>query len=327
MKFALYIKAALHRILLYAVPMALAIVVLNFILLQMMPGDAVDVLAAEAGSATAEGMAQIRAQFGLDQPYYVQLWHYLVNLAHLDLGISPRHHVPVTELIFSRLGNTLILMISALAIALFTGILLGVVMAANVGKWPDRVLSVLALLLYSTPGFWVGLMAIVLFSVKLGWFPTGGSMTINAGLTGWALVADRLHHLVLPALTVAGVFIAIFSRLTRAAMLEVSNQDFVRTARAKGLSPFAVTFRHILRNALIPVTTVAGMNFGTLLGGAVVVEVVFGWPGLGRLAMESIAARDYSVLLGILLFSSLLVVMVNVVVDILHAWLDPRVVL
>ena len=218
-------------------------------------------------------------------------------------------------------------MISALAIALFTGILLGVVMAANVGKWPDRVLSVLALLLYSTPGFWVGLMAIVLFSVKLGWFPTGGSMTINAGLTGWALVADRLHHLVLPALTVAGVFIAIFSRLTRAAMLEVSNQDFVRTARAKGLSPFAVTFRHILRNALIPVTTVAGMNFGTLLGGAVVVEVVFGWPGLGRLAMESIAARDYSVLLGILLFSSLLVVMVNVVVDILHAWLDPRVVL
>lgn len=315
----------LRRTLLYAVPMALAVVILNFILLQLMPGDAADVLAAESGAATAESMAQMRAHFGLDQPLYLQLWNYLVNFVHLDLGMSPRHNVPVLELIFSRMGNTLLLMLSALAIALLVGILFGVLMTVRVGRWPDKVLSIVALLLYSTPGFWIGLMMIVLFSVKLGWFPTGGSETINAGLSGLPYVWDRLQYLVLPALTVAGVFVAIFSRLTRAAMLEVSHQDFVRTAYAKGLPPSVVIFKHILRNALIPVTTVAGMHFGTLLGGAIVVEVVFSWPGLGRLAMESVNARDYNVLLGILLLSSFLVILANVIVDVLHAWLDPRI--
>jgi peptide/nickel transport system permease protein len=305
--------------------MALAVVALNFLLLQWMPGDAVDVLAAESGAATAEGMAQMRVHFGLDQPLHVQLWRYLVNLARLDLGVSPRHNMPVAVLIFNRLGNTLLLMLTALTIALALGVLFGVIMAVRVGKWPDRALSILALLLYSTPSFWVGLMAIVVFSVKLGWFPIGGDATIGTELTGWAYMVDRMHYLVLPALTVAGLFIAIFSRLTRAAMLEVTSQDFVRAAHAKGLSPVTVTLRHVLRNALIPVTTVAGIQFGTLLGGAVVVEVVFSWPGMGRLAMESVTARDYNVLLGILLFSSLLVIAANVVVDLLHAWLDPRI--
>ena len=216
-------------------------------------------------------------------------------------------------------------MCTALGIAVAAGVLLGVLMSARAGKWQDRLLSVVALLLYSTPAFWLGLMAIVLFSVKLGWLPTGGNHTIGAGLSGWAAFVDGARHLVLPALATSGFFIAIFARLTRASMLEVSRQDYVRTAESKGLGPGAVTFRHVLRNALIPVTTVAGMHFGALLGGATVIETVFSWPGLGRLALESVLARDYAVLLGILFLSSLLVIVANMLVDLLQAWLDPRI--
>ena len=308
-----------------AIPTVIGLLVLNFFLLQLVPGDAADVIAAESGSATAESMAQIRSHFGLDLPLLHQLGHYFSNLAHFSLGISPRYNLPVTTLISARLGNTLLLMLTALGAALAVGVLLGAVMASFVGRLPDRVLSVLALLLYSTPGFWLGLMAIVLFSVHLGWLPTGGSSTIGVHLTGWAWLADGARHLVLPSLAMTGFYVAIFSRLTRASMLEVARQDFVRTAHAKGLHPVTVTFFHVLRNALVPMTTVAGMHFGTLLGGAVVIETVFSWPGLGRLAFESVMARDYTVLLGILLMSSMLVIVANVVVDLLHAVLDPRI--
>lgn len=315
----------LRRTLWQAVPTVIGVVILNFCLLQLVPGDAADVIAAESGSATAESMAQMRSHFGLDLPVLQQLGAYLNKLAHFSLGVSPRYNMPVTELIGSRLPNTLLLMLAALGTALALGVLLGSLMASRVGRWSDRVLSVLALLLYSTPSFWLGLMSVVLFSVHLGWLPTGGSASIGANLTGWDSVVDRLRHLVLPALAMSGFYIAIFARLTRASMLEVSRQDFVRTAVAKGLHPLRVNFLHVLRNALIPVTTVAGMHFGTLLGGAVVVETVFSWPGLGRLAFESVMARDYTVLLGILLLSSLLVILANMLVDLLHAWLDPRI--
>jgi len=308
-----------------AVPTVIGVILLNFILMQLIPGDAADVVAAESGSATAESMAQLRTHFGLDLPVLQQLGAYLNNLAHFSLGVSPRYNMPVVALIGARLGNTLLLMVTALTFALAIGIAAGTVMSTRVGRWQDRTLSVLALLLYSTPGFWLGLMAIVLFSVHLGWLPTGGSETIGAGYAGWTHVVDVALHLVLPALAMAGFYIAIFSRLTRAAMLEVARQDFVRTAEAKGLHPWTVNLRHILRNALIPVTTVAGMHFGTLLGGAVVVETVFSWPGLGRLAFDSVAGRDYTVLLGVLLMSSMLVIVANMLVDLLHAWLDPRI--
>ena len=303
----------------------LGVVVLNFFLLQLVPGDAADVMAAEAGSATAETMALLRSQFGLDLSVLERLMAYLGHLAQFDLGMSPRHNQPVLDLIASRMGNTLLLMLSAMGLALLVGVLLGAVMATQVGRWPDRVLSILALVLYSTPAFWLGLMAIVLFAVKLGWLPPGGHESIGAGHTGWAHVRDVASYLVLPAVALAGFYVALFSRLTRAAMLEVSHLDFVRTAVAKGLSPFAVAMRHILRNALIPVTTVAGLQLGALLGGSVVIESVFSWPGLGRLALESVQARDFNVLLGILLISSLLVIVANVLVDLLHARLDPRI--
>ena len=303
----------------------LGVVVLNFFLLQLVPGDAADVMAAEAGSATAETMALLRSQFGLDLSVLERLMAYLGHLAQFDLGMSPRHNQPVLDLIASRMGNTLLLMLSAMGLALLVGVLLGAVMATQVGRWPDRVLSILALVLYSTPAFWLGLMAIVLFAVKLGWLPPGGHESIGAGHTGWARVRDVASYLVLPAVALAGFYVALFSRLTRAAMLEVSHLDFVRTAVAKGLSPFAVAMRHILRNALSPVTTVAGLQLGALLGGSVVIESVFSWPGLGRLALASVQARGFNVLLGILLISSLLVIVANVLVDLLHARLDPRI--
>ena len=305
--------------------MVIGVVILNFLLLQLVPGDAADVIAAESGSATAESMQQLRQHFGLDVPMWHQLGNYLNQLLHFSLGQSPRYNLPVTTLIGDRIGNTLLLMVTSLLLALALGIALGTVMATQVGRWPDRVLSVLALLLYSTPSFWLGLMAIVLFSVHLGWLPAGGNTTIGGQATGLAALLDTARHLVLPALAMGGFYIAIFSRLTRAAILEVSRLDFIRTATAKGLSPNVVTIKHVLRNALIPVTTVAGMHFGTLLGGALVVETVFNWPGLGRLAFDSVMARDFNVLLGILLLSSMLVILANMLVDLLQAGLDPRI--
>jgi peptide/nickel transport system permease protein len=198
-------------------------------------------------------------------------------------------------------------------------------MAVFSGRLPDRVISILSLLFYSIPGFWIGLMLIVLFSVTLGWLPSGGSETIGSSLTGLPALLDRARYMVLPATSLALFYVAIYARLTRAAMIEVKSQDFIRTARAKGVSPFMVTTRHVLRNALIPITTMAGMHIGSMLGGAVVVETVYSWPGLGRLAFEAVMGRDFTVLLGILLLSSLLVIAANATVDLLHAWLDPRI--
>ena len=303
----------------------LGIVILSFFLLHLVPGDVADVLAGQSGSGSAETMAMLREQFGLDQPLLSQLVTYLVNLAHLDLGTSARFGMPVSQLIMAALPNTILLMVCSLGMALILGVLAGWVMAIYVGRWPDRVLQVVVLVFYSTPGFWIGLMAIVLFSVKLGWLPSNGNMTVGVDLSGWALIADRASYLVLPSLALSSFFIAVYARLTRATMIEVQGQDFMRTAAAKGLHPLTVQLRHALRNALIPVTTVAGMNLGNLLGGAVVVETVYGWPGMGRLALDAVTGRDFSVLLGILLLSSLLVIMANVGIDLLHGWLDPRI--
>jgi peptide/nickel transport system permease protein len=255
----------------------------------------------------------------------VQLATYLIHLAHLDLGYSAQFAMPVSQLILERLPNTLLLMLSALGMALVVGIVAGWVMAIFAGRWPDRVLQVVVLLFYSTPGFWVGLMAIVLFSVKLGWLPSNGSMTVGQQLSGLHLLADRASYLVLPSLALSSFFIAVYARLTRATMLEMQGQDFMRTAAAKGLHPIRVQVRHALRNALIPVTTVAGIHLGNLLGGAVVVETVFGWPGLGRLALDAVVGRDFNVLLGVLLLSSFVVIVANAGMDLLQAWLDPRI--
>ena len=313
------------RIIARALPTTIGVVVLNFILMQMIPGDAADVMAGESGSATAETMAQMRHHFGLDRTLLEQFFAYLNHLAHFSLGVSPRFNTPVMSLILSRLPDTLFLMLSALIFALVAGLALGAAMAAWQGRWLDRVLSVIALLLYSTPGFWIALVAIVIFSVHLGWLPSEGATTLGRAMGHFDSFWDRIRHVLLPAITLGSFYVAIYARLTRAAMLEVQRQDFIRTAQAKGLHPWVVTVRHVLRNALIPITTVAGMHIGGLLGGAVVTETVFSWPGLGRLALDAVQGRDYSVLLGVMLLSSMLVVLANIVTDLLQIWLDPRV--
>ncbi|PRD16326.1 ABC transporter permease [Pantoea coffeiphila] len=310
---------------LQVVPTFIGILLIMFIILKTIPGDAVDVLAGESGGASAASMALMREQYGLNLPGWQQFLNWGSHILQGNLGFSPRFNTPVSMLILSRLPATLILMLAAQAIALIIGVIFGVLMALFVGRWPDRVLSLVSLLLYSLPGFWIGLMLLVLFSVHLGWLPSNGNMTIGADLHGWAYISDRLKHAVLPVLSLASFFLAIYARLTRAAMLEIAHQDFVRTAHAKGLSPLRVTLVHTLRCALIPLVTVSGMHIATLLSGAAVVETVFSWPGLGRLALDAVMARDVNILLGILLFSSLMVILANFIVDLLHAWLDPRI--
>ena len=313
------------RRLFQAVPIVLAIIVLNFFLLNMAEGDAVDVLAGEAGSATPEYMAELRAKFGLDQPLPVQLLVYLKNIISLDLGYSFRHDMPVSVLIVDRFWPTLLLMVSTIILAVLFGILLGLLAAINLNTWKDAVISVFALITYATPLFWVGLMMIVVFSINLRWFPTSGMENIAAFYEGFDRFVDITHHLVLPTITLSLCYLALYTRLMRASMLEQYGQDYVVTARAKGLPERRITFGHVLRNALLPVVTMAGVQVGALIGGSVIVESVFAWPGLGMLAFESLFARDLNLLLGIFLISSVLVVVVNLIVDVIYCFLDPRI--
>ena len=247
------------------------------------------------------------------------------NAVTFDLGFSFRHNKPVSELILSRLGPTLLLMVSVLIVSVGVGIALGAIAARNLNKWKDNVISTIVVLTYATPVFWAGLMLIVLFSVKLGWFPTSGMEKIAEFNTGFARVVDIAHHMVLPVVTLTLFYLALYTRLMRASVIEQYTMDYVTTARAKGIQEKRIMWRHILKNACLPVVTMAGIQAGALLGGAVVVETVFSWPGLGLLAYESLFARDLNLLLGIFFISACLVVVVNLAVDLLHAYLDPRI--
>jgi peptide/nickel transport system permease protein len=313
------------RRLLQAVPVVLGVVVLNFLLLQLAPGDAATVLAGEAGGAPLEYIQQLRQRFGLDQPVPVQLFHYVKNILTLDLGYSFRNASPVLPLILARLWPTLLLMGSALFISVAGGVVLGLLAAVWVRTWKDHVISVVAIIAYAMPLFWIGLMLILLFSVKLGWLPTSGMEDAAAFYEGWERVIDIARHLILPSITLSLFYIALYARLMRATMLDQRGLEYVTTARAKGLTEEQITLRHMLRNALLPVVTVAGVQVGSLLGGSVVVESVFAWPGLGQLAFQSLFARDLNLLLGIFFISSCLVVAVNILVDVIYLLLDPRI--
>jgi peptide/nickel transport system permease protein len=307
-----------------ALLIVLCVAVLNFALLHLAPGDAADVLAGEAGAADARYVTELRARFGLDQPIAAQLGRYLWNVANLDLGHSFRYDMSVVRLILQRLPPTLLLMVASLGIAFIGGGVLGVVASRRMRSLLDNAISVLALLAYATPLFWLGLMLIVVFTLKLGLLPAGGMSTIAATQTPLAHALDVVRHLILPATTLSLFYMATYTRLMRASMIEVLGMDYVRTARAKGISERAVSY-HALRNAILPMVTVLGVQVGSLMGGAVVVEVVFAWPGLGRLAVEAIFQRDVNLLLGILLLSACVVIVVNLVVDVLYTWIDPRI--
>jgi peptide/nickel transport system permease protein len=308
-----------------AIPVVFGVVVLNFLLLQLAPGDAATVLAGEAGGAPAEYVEQLRARFGLDQPVMVQLGLYLKNILLLDLGFSFRNNAPVLGLILDRLWPTLLLMGATLVISVGGGVALGVVAALGVRTWRDHLISITAVIAYATPLFWIGLMLILVFSIRLDWFPTSGMEDVVAFHEGWARVIDIAHHLVLPAITLSLFYLALYTRLMRATVLEQRGAEYATTARAKGLTERAITLRHVLRNALLPVVTMAGVQVGALLGGSVVVETVFAWPGLGQLAYQSLFARDFNLLLGIFFLSACLVVIVNILVDVIYVLLDPRI--
>lgn len=308
-----------------AVLTLLAIAVLNFFLIHAAPGDPASVLVGEAGAADEQMIAQLRAQFGLDQPFVVQLWRYVSNVMQLDLGYSFRQGAPVLDLILDRLPATLILTMTAFAVSLTLGIALGIAAAARVGKLSDGLLTTLALFFYATPLYWAALMAVLVFSVQLGWLPGFGYETVGAGFSGVQRALDIAKHLILPAMTLGLFFMAVYMRMTRASMLEVSQMDFVRTARAKGLSDPVIRRRHILRNAILPVVTLAGLQAGQLVGGAILTETAFAWPGIGRLMFESLAARDYNTILGVFLVSAAMVILFNILTDAVYRIVDPRI--
>lgn len=312
-----------------ALVVVLGVVIINFFLIRLAPGDPAAVLAGQAGAGDAAYVDQLRVAFGLDKPILTQLMLYLKGVVQLDLGFSYRNHVPVLDLIVERLPATFLLMSCAFLFSIVLGVFLGVVAAKaryrNKRRWIDSSVMTGALLLYATPLFWLSLMGILLFSVVLGWLPAFGMETVGSGLTGWARASDIAQHLILPTVTLGCFFMAVYVRLTRASMLEVIGMDFVKTARAKGVSPSRVIRVHVLRNALLPVITFAGIQLGQMAGGAVLTETVFAWPGIGRLMFDALLQRDYQLLLGIFLVTSIMVVVFNLLTDVLYRLIDPRI--
>lgn len=309
----------------YAVILLLAVLVLNFSMMHLAPGDVADTIAQANGGADAEVLAAIRAEYGLDQPFLVQLGRYIGNVMQGNLGYSFYYREPVTELIMQRIPATLLLVFSAQIIALMVGVFLGVVSAQNPNGMTSHFVTFIALFGYSAPVFWTGILLLIGFSLQFQWFPVAGmrDVTIEGGF--WVKTWDVLVHLVLPMVTLASVFLALYSRLTRATMLEQLRTDYVRTAYAKGVPHRKVVYQHALKNALSPVITLAGLQFSAVISGAVLVEAVFSWPGLGTLAFTSILARDTPTILGILFFSALVVIIGNLLTDLAQKLVDPRI--
>lgn len=310
--------------LLYLVPLLLGAVTIVFVLVHMAPGNPVDYIIGESG-ADKEMIARLTADMGLDRPLYIQLLRYLGQVATGNLGYSFVSNMPVLELILDRLPATLLLMASQLVFSISLGVGLGVLSARRPNSLLDNSITVFSLASFAVPVFWLGQLLILGFGYYLDWLPIQGMVDLRAGYTGFDLVLDVARHMVLPVLTLTLYNLALILRLTRGSMLEVVGQEYVKVARAKGLSENAVMIKHALRNALLPVVTVVGLEFRALIAGAVLTETVFAWPGLGRLTFDAIHARDYPLLMGMFIFISVLVAVGNLVTDLLYALLDPRI--
>ena len=308
-----------------AVGLVLAVLAVNFTLIHAAPGDPALVIAGEMGGADEATMAQIRKSYGLDRPLPEQFLTYLGKSVRGDLGTSYTFNQPVLDLILARLGPTVLLVLTALLSAIVLGTLLGVLASRRPDSFGSGAITVFSLVGYAMPVFWTGILLVILFGKVWPVLPIAGMRDVRAlGSGTWATMLDIGRHLVLPAATLAIIYLAQYSRLSRASMLEVLGSDYIRTARAKGLSDAVVTFKHALRNALMPIVTIAGLQFGNLISGAVLVETVFSWPGLGTLALDAILGRDYPTLLGVLTFSAILVIVANLVTDLSYRWIDPR---
>ena len=291
------------------VPVLFGVVLLTFLLVHSVPGDPVEVMLGE--SASSADRMQLRSDLGLDQPIYVQFGVYLNKLAHGDLGVSIHSKKPIVDLLAERLPATAKLALLALSFAILIGLPLGVVAALRVNQWPDKLANFISLSISAMPHFWMGPMLMMVFAIWLGLSPVSGM--------------ERSVAIILPALTLGFGLAAILTRMTRASMLEVLHEDFVRTARAKGLAERSVVLRHVLRAALLPIVTVLGLQLGSLLAGTVITETIFSWDGIGRLLVESIEKRDYPVTQACVLVVALVYVMVNLATDIIYIKIDPRV--
>jgi peptide/nickel transport system permease protein len=303
------VGAYLARRALLALVVLFGVSIVVFVIVRVIPGDPVQLMYPEG--MPPELLKRVRGEMGLDDPVYVQYLAFLRQTLQGNLGESYRYHRPVTELVLERLPATAELTLAALAISLILGIPMGIVAALKRNSALDNVVMLVGMFGQSMPTFWLGIMLIIAFAVSLNWFPTSGR--------------EGARYVVLPALTLAGFYVALTARLVRSCMLEVISQDYVRTARAKGLSEHGVIIGHALRNALIPVVTVLGMQVGALLGGAVITESVFAWPGIGFLSITAIWQRDYNIVQAVVLLSAVVFVLLNLLVDVVYAWLDPRI--
>ena len=302
----------------------LGMIFVMFVLIHVAPGDPIAVFVGDQ-PAPPEYIAELRHHLGLDRSLPEQFVDYLGGVVQGDLGYSFYYSQPVLSLIFERLPATLLLMGTGLVSATLLGVALGVVAAARPNGWVDAASSFTTLIAFSLPVFWLGELALLVFALQLGWFPTQGLSDLRAPSEGFGAILDRVKHLILPAAVLGTRYVAIDFRLTRAGVLEVLTHEYILTARAKGLSGPVLLFRHALRNALLPIVTITGLNVGFALSGAVLTEVVFGWPGIGRLTLDAISHRDYPVLMGIFIVVTTAVVLVNLVTDLVYGLVDPRI--
>lgn len=307
------------RRLIQAIPVLIGVSIVVFLLIKLVPGDAAATLL--GSEATPEEVAQLRSALGLDAPLYVQYGLWVGGILTGDFGESIEFRQPVTELVITRLKNTLILALTSLILSTTLGIAIGVLSAARPRSLLDRLGTAIALFGNSMPAFWIGIILILVFSLRLRWFPAAGMQSIRGG----GGFRDLLWHLVLPSITLASLSIATVARMSRSCMLDVIQQDFVRTAKAKGIRESSVIIRHALRNALLPIVTIIGLQLGYMLGGAVLTETVFSWPGVGLMLYRAISTRDLPLIQGGILMIAIGFVLVNLVVDILYVYLDPRV--
>lgn len=307
-----------------AVPLILAIIVLNFLLIHFVPGDPVAIFIGDF-EVSEEYYNMIKTKMGLDKPVYVQLLIYIGNILRGDLGTSFMTFEPVSKLILERMGYTLILVALSMVWASILGIILGTLAARKPFSLIDNVASIIAVIGYSLPYFWLGMMVIIIFALRLDIAPIGGLQTLGIEFTQLEYILDRLHHLALPTFTMGIWQLAITTRLTRASLHDVLGQDYIIMAWSKGLREKDILLKHGLRNAILPVITIIGMRVGTAFGGAVLTETVFSYPGVGRLMYLALIQRDYPVMLGILLVISFTVILANLLVDILYIFIDPRV--
>jgi len=312
------------RRLLQAIPLLIGVIVVNFVIIHLAPGDPIQVLLGDM-PAPPEYVAALRQEFGLDKPLYVQLMEYFKEVVQGNLGYSFFYRQSVLSIILGRMAATLYLMLTSIILAAILGVTFGVLSSRKPYSLQDNFFTGISLIGYSLPSFWLGLMVLIVFSIKLDWFPVSGMISHRESYTGFLYALDVGHHLLLPALVLSTRFIALVSRLTRSSMLEVMSEDYIITARAKGLDENKVLMRHGLRNASLPIVTIVGLNLGFMLAGSVLVETVFAWPGIGRLMYDSIFIRDYPMLMGILLVVSFMVIIVNLLTDIVYGFLDPRV--